>query len=85
MFVGLAEIFDYKVRKKQITIGFCLNENYWHRGIATEATRLMVNYLCNDLGLNTLKGYAMPENVFSTKVLLRNGFVKKIKTAQGKN
>ena len=34
--IGLAEMFDYKKRTNQITIGYRINEAYWHRGIATE-------------------------------------------------
>lgn len=83
--IGIAETFDYKKRANQITIGYRLNESYWHRGIATEATRLMVNYLCKDMYVKTLKAYVMPENVYSQKVLLKNGFIEENDTIQGKN
>lgn len=82
--IGLAEMFDYTARKNQITIGYRLNEAYWNKGIATEAVRLMVNYLCNDMGVKNLKAYVMPEHVYSIKVLLNNGFIEGI-TVQGKN
>lgn len=82
--IGLAEMFDYKKRANQMTIGYCLNEVYWHRGITTEAARLMVDYLCNAMGVTTLKAYVMPENVFSQCVLLKNGF-RKEGTIEGKN
>lgn len=83
--IGIAEMFDYKKRKNQMTIGYRLNERYWNRGIATEALRLMVNYLCIDMGVKTLKAYVMPENIYSQKVLLKNGFVKEIDTVKGEN
>lgn len=82
--IGLAEMFDYKKRANQMTIGYRLNEAYWHRGIATEATRLMVNYLCKDVGIKTLKAYVMPENVFSQRVLLKNGIIKEVDMIQEK-
>lgn len=82
--IGLAEMFDYKERTGQITIGYRLNESFWHRGIATEATRLMVHYLCNDMGLKTLKAYVMPENTNSQRVLLKNGFIEETDTIEGK-
>jgi len=83
--IGLAEMFDYKIRKKQITIGYRLNEEYWHKGIATEVTRLMVSYLCNDMGVKTLKAYVMPGNTYSIRVLLKNGFNEEKIKVQGKN
>ncbi|MEA4912900.1 MAG: GNAT family N-acetyltransferase [Oscillospiraceae bacterium] len=82
---GLAEMFDYKKRSGQMTIGYRLNELYWHRGIATEAVKLMTNYLCNDMGIQTLQAFVMPENVFSEKALLKNGFTKENHTVQEKN
>ena len=83
--IGLAEMFDYKKRANQMTIGYRINESYWHRGVATEAVKLMTNYLCNSMGIQTLKAYVMPENIFSEKVLIKNGFMKEIDTARDKN
>ena len=82
---GLAEMFEYKKKKNQITIGYRLNEKYWHRGIATEATRLMIDYLCNDMGVKTLEAHVMPKNIYSQKVLLKNGFIEKADTIHGEN
>lgn len=83
--IGLAEMFDYKKRANQMTIGYRLNETYWHRGIATEATRLMINYLCKDMGVKTLKAYVVPENIYSKKLLIKNGFIEKMDLMQGKD
>lgn len=83
--IGLAEMFDRKKRAKQITIGNCLNENYWHRGVATEAIRLMKDYLCGEMGLLVLKAFVMPENIYSARALIHNGFEKEPLAAQGKN
>ena len=69
----------------QITIGYRINESYWHRGIATDTVRLIMDYLCNDLGVQKLKAFVMPENVFSEKVLIKNGFIKEPYTVQEKN
>lgn len=83
--IGLAEMFDYKKRANQMTIGYRLNELYWHKGIATEAAKLMTDYLCNGMGVKILKAYVMPENIFSQKVLLKNGFIKENDTVPGKD
>ena len=83
--VGLAEIFDYKKRISQVTIGYRINEDYWHRGIATEAVRLLIKYLCGSMGIRTLKAFVMPENIYSERILLKNGFVKEADTISGQN
>ena len=83
--VGLAEMFDYKKRANKITIGYCINESYWHQEIATNAVKLMVNYLAHEIGVNKLKAYVMPENIYSAKALLKNGFVKEEDLQQEKN
>lgn len=83
--IGLAEMFDYKKRMNQITIGYRINESYWHRGIANDTVKLMVEYLCNDMGIQTLKAFVMPENIFSEKALIKNGFIIESDPVQEKN
>lgn len=83
--VGLAEMFDYKKRENEITVGYRLNEDYWNKKIASNALKLMVEYLVNEIGITTLKAFVMPENLYSSKILLNNGFVKEDYTSQEKN
>lgn len=45
----------------------------------------MVNYLTKDAGVNKLKAFVMPENIYSAKVLLNNGFAKEDYTAEESN
>lgn len=83
--VGLAEMFNYKKRESKITIGYRLNEDYWNKKIASNALKLMVEYLVNEIGITTLNAFVMPENLYSSKVLLNNGFIKEDYTLQEKN
>lgn len=83
--VGLAEMFDYKKRESKITVGYRLNEDYWNQKIASNALNLMVNYLVNEIGITTINAFVMSENIYSSKVLLNNGFVKEDYTSQEKN
>lgn len=83
--VGLAEMFDYKKRENKITVGYRLNEDYWNKKIATNVLKLMVEYLVNEVNITTLQAFVMPENVYSSKVLLNNKFVKEDFTLQEKN
>jgi Acetyltransferases, including N-acetylases of ribosomal proteins len=83
--IGLAEMFDYKRRTNEITIGYRLNESYWHRRIASNAINLMVDYLTNEIGIQTLFAYVMPENIYSERALLRNGFIKQKEQVEKEN
>lgn len=83
--VGLAEMFDYKKRENKITVGYRLNEDYWNKKIATNVLKLMIEYLVNEVNITTLQAFVMPENVYSSKVLLNNKFVKEDFTLQERN
>lgn len=83
--VGLAEMFDYKKKENKITVGYRLNEDYWNQKIASNALKLMVDYLVNEIGITTLKAFVMSENLYSSKILLNNGFIKEDYTSQEKN
>lgn len=74
--VGVAEVFDFDTKVSAVTIGYTLNQNYWGKGIATKATSLLLNYLFNEIDVNRVQAFVMPENEKSKNVLLRNNFVK---------
>ena len=83
--IGLAEMFDWKKRDNKITIGYRINEAYWHQGIATSAVKLMKGYLLDKIGISVLQAFVMPGNVHSKRALLRNGFQKEEYWASGNN
>ena len=83
--VGLAEMFDYKKRVNEITIGYRVNESCWHEGIATEVVAMLVRYLSFDMGVSTVKAFVMPQNVYSVRALVSNGFQKQARAVEGKN
>ena len=83
--VGLAEMFDYKKKADVITVGYRVNENYWHKGIATNALNLMTAYLSDEIGIKTLTAFVMPENKYSVAVLQKNGYKKAPETVREKN
>lgn len=45
----------------------------------------MKEYLVNTIGIKKLQAFVMPENIYSTKVLLRNGFMKEDHMVQVKD
>jgi [ribosomal protein S5]-alanine N-acetyltransferase len=81
--VGVGEMFDYNRKVNMITIGYRLHEDFWGRGIATQAVELMTGYLFCEIGLNRIQAFVMPENKRSHPVLERNGFIKEGTIRQG--
>jgi ribosomal-protein-alanine N-acetyltransferase len=81
--VGIAEMFDYSRDVNMITIGYRLNDRYWAKGIATKTVAAMTDYLFNDIEINRIQAFVMPENIKSQNVLQRNGFVEEGIIRQG--
>ncbi len=81
--VGVAEIFDYDRDVDMITIGYRLNDRFWGKGIATKTVKAMTDYLFEDIGINRIQAFIMPENIKSQNVLLRNHFTKEGTIRQG--
>ncbi len=54
-------------------IGFRFLPKYWGRGIATEAAKPIIEYGFKTLGLKSIIGIAMPENIGSCRVLEKVG------------
>lgn len=83
--VGLSEMFDYKKRTNTVTIGYRINEAFWNQGIATNAVELMIDYLSKKIGIGIIQAFVMPDNIYSSKVLLKNGFQKEGYIVQERN
>jgi len=68
------EPIDWK--KKSAVTGILIGDkSYWGKGIGTEATKLMVNYGFNKLGLNEIELGVLSENKAAIKVYEKVGFV----------
>lgn len=74
--LGIIEAFDFNQKVNMVTIGYFLAESRWGRGTATEAVRILVDYLFMEVNVNRIQAEVMPSNESSKKVLLKNGFIK---------
>ncbi len=57
-------------------MGFWVAEKFWGKGIATEASALMIKYGFNKLKLNKITSSHFRSNPASGKVMLKNGMTK---------
>ena len=73
-FCGLAEMYGFRDPIHKISVGYRLAERCWGRGIATEALRLMVDYLYHETDIEIITASTMVENQASANVLKKNGF-----------
>jgi ribosomal-protein-alanine N-acetyltransferase len=57
---------------KSICIGYCITRSCWNRGIATEASKALINYFFN-IGFNRIFAYHNPLNPASGRVMQKSG------------
>lgn len=62
------------VERKNIEIGYFLGEKYWGKGIATEAVRLLLEYIKQQFDVERAYAEVFEHNKASMKVLQKNGF-----------
>jgi [ribosomal protein S5]-alanine N-acetyltransferase len=74
--VGIIEAFDFNQKVGMVTIGYYLAEAFWGRGIATEAVKLLIEFLLLKANVNRIQAEVMPKNENSKMVLLKNRFIK---------
>lgn len=55
-------------------LGYAIREEFWNRGIVTEATRAVVDYGFRQLDLALISAYCYPDNHASRRVLEKFGF-----------
>ncbi|MFT9819168.1 GNAT family N-acetyltransferase [Lysinibacillus sp. NPDC056185] len=74
--VGIIEAMDFNQKVNMVTIGYFFAEDYWGKGLATDALKILVKFLFEEVNINRIQADVMPLNEASKKVLLKNGFIK---------
>lgn len=55
-------------------LGYRFLPQYWNKGIATESSKMILEYSYKNYNIDVLYGFVMPENPPSAKVLEKVGF-----------
>lgn len=71
---GLRKI-DECVGEDLIEVGYVIDEGYWGRGYATEATKAFIRIAASHYDLTELGAITLKDNAASTRVLEKCGFV----------
>jgi len=84
---GVGIMLKEDIHRKNAEIGYWVAENYWGKGIATQAARLMVEYTFTNFDVTRIYASTFDYNVASQRVLEKIGFVKeaRLKKALFKN
>ena len=72
--VGLIGIHKINWHSRYGEIGYWIWKEFWNKGYATEAVRLMLKYAFEYLNLNKIWARVMEPNKASQRVLEKNGF-----------
>lgn len=62
---GNTNFYDY---------GYRLNEKFWNKGYASEATKVWLDYGFNHMNINVMNAYTHAENGASNHILHKSGF-----------
>lgn len=73
--VGIIEVMDFNQKVNMVTIGYFLAEEYWEKGIASEAVSILIKFLFETVDINRIHAEVMPANKASMRVLIKNGFI----------
>jgi ribosomal-protein-alanine N-acetyltransferase len=83
LLMGILEVMEVNQITNSLTLGYYLHPDYWNKGFTKRAVALLLCYLFKEIGVNRIAADVMPENEYSKKVLLANGFVKEGLIRQG--
>ena len=72
--IGTAGFVNWENNKNIAEIGYALSQEYWGKGIATEAVKEVIKFGFETLGLLEMIATVKPGNIGSIKLLLKCGF-----------
>lgn len=67
-------IIDFYLEDNYPYVGYFLDENYWHKGIMTEALNKILDIGFNKLNFPVIRISHFEENIGSMRVILKNNF-----------
>ncbi len=69
-------ILEHDIHRHSAKIGYWIGEDFWRKGIATKAVKLLTTYAFEKLKLTRLHSCVMAHNRASMQVLLKNGYIQ---------
>ncbi|WP_156314025.1 GNAT family N-acetyltransferase [Lysinibacillus sp. ZYM-1] len=71
--IGTIDFVTINDTHKFAEIGYVLSEDYWNKGITTEATKKLIDFGFKELNLVRIQARCFEENIGSQKVMEKSG------------
>ena len=71
--IGSISVVEQKEKARVAHIGYCIGQNWWHRGIMSEALKAVMDFLFDEVGFERLESRHDPNNPNSGKVMVKCG------------
>ncbi len=67
--IGAIDVVSFNEALNEATIGYCLSDKYWHKGIMSEAFSAVIKYLFEEENVNRIQATHDVKNPNSGKVM----------------
>lgn len=81
--IGSISVVSLRNDIDEASVGYCLGEDYWHKGIMTEAFTKVIDFLFNEIGVNRIEATHDTRNPNSGKVMAKCGLLYEGTRKQG--
>lgn len=71
--IGFISVISCSEDVEKVELGYCIGENWWHKGIMTEALNGVINFLFLEVGINRIQACHDTNNINSGKVMQKCG------------
>ena len=71
--IGSMAVVEHDDRVGKAHIGYCIGQNWWHRGIVSEALKAVMDFLFNEVGYDRIEARHDPRNPHSGGVMKKCG------------
>ena len=83
--IGYINVHDIDEFIDTVEIGYAIGYNFWHKGIVTEATKEVIKYLFEVVGIKKIVAKHRPENERSGGVMMNVGMTYMIQVSKAQN
>lgn len=71
--IGSIGAVDIDNDNERITIGYCIGENWWGKGLTSEAFISVIKFFFEDINAERIQSYFHKDNIASGKVMEKSG------------
>lgn len=73
--IGTISLIKVDYKNSNCEIAFSIGKKYWSKGITTEAVKIVLNYLFNELAFNRIEALQDVKNIASGRVLEKSNMI----------